>query len=96
MHPLILKAQAIQMAKDAYQWYEGQRQRLGELFLAELENCLKKVLITPAANGKVKKNYRQGSRLQRFPYVIIYEIIHTEIIVLSIFHTRRNLRHKFT
>lgn len=95
MHPLILKPQAIQMAKDAYQWYEGQRQGLGELFLTELENCLKKVQTTPEANGKVKKNYRQG-KLQRFPYVIIYEIIQTEIIVLSIFHTRRNPRHKFT
>ena len=95
MYPLILKPQAIQMAKDAYQWYEEQRQGLGELFLAELENCLKKVQTTPETNGKVKKNYRQG-KLQRFPYVIIYEIIHKEIIVLSIFHTRRNPRHKFT
>ena len=66
MYPLILKPQAIQMAKDAYQWYEGQRQGLGELFLTELDNCLKEIQITPAANGKVNKNYRQG-KLLRFP-----------------------------
>jgi toxin ParE1/3/4 len=95
MYPLIIKPQAIAMARDAYQWYEEQREGLGELFLASLDNGLKNIQSTPTANAKVKKNYRQG-RLHRFPYVIVYEIIRSEIIVLSIFHSRRNPRYKFT
>jgi len=82
------------MARDAYQWYEVQSKGLGEHFLAELESSLKKIQTTPTANGKVNKNYRQG-KLLRFPYVIVYEIIRTEIIVFSIFHTKRNPRQKF-
>jgi len=38
MHHLILKANAIQMAKDAYDWYEEQQIDLGELFLASLNS----------------------------------------------------------
>lgn len=94
MYPLILKPQAIWMARDAYQWYEMQSKGLGEHFLAELESSLKKIQTTPTANGKVNKNYRQG-KLLRFPYVIVYEIIRTEIIVFSIFHTKRNPGQKF-
>lgn len=95
MYPIIIKPQAVAMARDAYLWYEQQREGLGELFLAALDNGLKNIQATPTANAKVKRNYRQA-RLYRFPYVIIYEIIRSEIVVLSIFHTRRNPRHKFT
>ena len=94
MHQLVLKPRAILMAKDAYDWYEAQRRGLGEIFLTELDTCYKKIQTNPAANGKVKKNYRQG-RLLRFPYVVVYEIIRTDIVVLSVFHTRRNPGHKF-
>jgi plasmid stabilization system protein ParE len=94
MHPIILKPQAVAMARDAYHWYEEQREGLGELLLAALDNGLKNIQSTPTANAKVKKNYRLA-RIYRFPYVIIYEIIRSEIVVLSIFHTRRNPRQKF-
>jgi len=39
MYQLVLKPRAILMAKDAYDWYEAQRQGLGEIFLTELESC---------------------------------------------------------
>jgi hypothetical protein len=94
MYQLVLKPRAILMAKDAYDWYEAQRQGLGEIFLTELDASYKKIQTNPAASSKVKKNYRQG-RLLRFPYVVVYEIIKTDIVVLSVFHTRRNPRHKF-
>jgi plasmid stabilization system protein ParE len=95
MYQLKLKPQAIAMAKDAYKWYEDKQEGMGDLFLVALDNGLKNIQSTPAAYAKVKKNYRQR-RLHKFPYIIIYEIIRSEIIVLSIFHTRRNPRQKFT
>lgn len=82
------------MARDAYDWYEEQRKGLGEIFLAELDACYKKIQNNPTANSKVKRNYRQG-RLIMFPYVVVYEIMRTDIVVLSVFHTRRDPRHKF-
>ena len=93
MYQLVLKPRAILTTKDAYDWYEAQRQGLGEIFLTELDACYKKIQIKPVANSKLKKNYRQG-RLLRFPYVVVYEIIKSDIVVLSVFHTRRNPGHK--
>jgi plasmid stabilization system protein ParE len=94
MYQLVLKPEAVLMTKDAYDWYEAQRTGLGELFLTELDAFYKKIQTNPAANRKVKRNYRQG-RLLRFPYVVVYEIMQTDIVVLSVFHTKRNPKHKF-
>ena len=94
MHQLILKPAAIKMAKDAYDWYEDQQTDLGELFLASLNDCFKRVQIQPKANIKIKKNYRQA-RVRKFPYVVVYEIIKNDIIVYSVFHTSRDPKNKY-
>jgi ParE toxin of type II toxin-antitoxin system, parDE len=94
MHQIILKPRAILMAKDAYDWYEGQSKGLGEIFLDELDNCFKKLRINPARSPKIIKNYRQAG-LKRFPYVVLFEIHKTDIVVLSVFHTKRNPKYKF-
>jgi hypothetical protein len=94
MHQIILKPRAVLMIKDAYDWYQEQRKGLGEIFLTELDRCFKRLKINPTNNPKIIRNYRQA-RLQRFPYVVLFEIIKTDIVVLSVFHTRRNPKHKF-
>ncbi len=94
MHQLILKPGAIEMAKDAYDWYETQQNNLEELFLNSLNDCLKRIESHPKVNSKVKSNYRQA-RLRKFPNVVVYEIIDTDIIVFSVFHTSRNPKTKY-
>jgi len=74
MQQIILKPRAILMAKDAYDWDEGQSIGLGVIFLSELNNCYKKIEAQPTFYSKIKKNFRQ-LRLKRFPYVVVYEII---------------------
>ena len=94
MYSLIIKPRAIIMTKDAYDWYELQRPGLGEEFLDELDGMYHKLETHPSYFGKVKKNFRQAA-LKRFPFVIVYEIIKTEVIVFAVFHTSRNPRYKF-
>jgi plasmid stabilization system protein ParE len=94
MYQLILKPNAILMAREAYEWYEDKSEGLGEIFLAELETCIQKIKSEPVLYSKVKKNFRQLS-LKRFPYVVVYELIKTEVIVFAIFHTSRNPKDKF-
>lgn len=94
MHPLIIKPRAILMAKEAYDWYEEQSNGLGEIFLSELDRCYKKIEVQPTLYGKAKKNFRQ-IKLKRFPYVVVYEIIKSEVIVFAVFHTSRSPKHKF-
>jgi mRNA-degrading endonuclease RelE of RelBE toxin-antitoxin system len=94
MQPLIIKPRAIGMAKEAYDWYEQQSKGLGEIFLSELNTCYKKIEAQPAFYSKAKKNFRQ-LRLKRFPYVVVYEILKSEVVVFAVFHTSRNPKYKF-
>ena len=43
MYKLVVKSNALLMAKDAYEWYEEQRPGLGEEFLSELDLCFSKI-----------------------------------------------------
>jgi plasmid stabilization system protein ParE len=94
MYQLIIKPLAIEMAKDAYEWYNEQQPGLGDLFLNELENCYDKLELWPTAYNKVKRNYRQLV-FHTFPYVIVFEIIKKDVVIYSVFHTSRNPKKKF-
>lgn len=94
MYQLVVKPKAIQMALEAYDWYEEQQLGLGELFLKELNSCFDKLEAWPLAYAKIKKDYRQII-LKTFPYVAVYEIAKDEVIVFAVFHTSRNPRKKF-
>ncbi|HWR33150.1 MAG TPA: type II toxin-antitoxin system RelE/ParE family toxin [Chitinophagaceae bacterium] len=94
MYSLIIKPRAILMTKDAYNWYEEQKPDLGEEFLDELDGVYNKLSSHPEYFGKIKKNFRQVA-LKRFPFVIVYEIIKTEVVVFAVFHTSRNPKFKF-
>ena len=93
MHHLIFKPRAIQMQKDAFDWYQQQKEVLGELFLKELDTVYRKVQNFPTAYGKKDRNFRQAM-LKKFPYVVVFKIIKTTIVVYAVFHTSRNPRHK--
>jgi hypothetical protein len=82
------------MAKEAYDWYNEQQAGLGDVFLNELENGYDKLESWPDAYQKIKNNYRHLV-LHTFPYVIVFTIIKTDVIVYAVFHTSRNPSKKF-
>lgn len=94
MRPLIIKPRATGMAKEAYDWYEQQSKGLGEIFLSELNTCYKKIETQPTFYKKAKKNFRQ-IRLKRFPYLVVYEILKSEVVVFAVFHMSKNPNSKF-
>ncbi|WP_255566572.1 type II toxin-antitoxin system RelE/ParE family toxin [Flavobacterium tagetis] len=67
---------------------------MGKQFLTYLKSYLKVLKINPELfEIKKQPGYREMT-LVKFPFVIIYEIIGTEIIIYSIFHTSRNPERK--
>jgi plasmid stabilization system protein ParE len=94
MYQLIIKPRAIEMAKEAYDWYEEQQIGLGDLFLIELDACYDRLETWPASYAKIKKNFRQII-LRTFPYVIVFELFKDEVVIYAVFHTSRNPRKKF-
>ena len=94
MYQLVIKPKAIEMAMEAYDWYNEQQYGLGDIFLKELENGFEKLESWPTAYSKIKRNFRQLI-LHTFPYVVVFEIINQDVIIYSIFHTSRNPNKKF-
>jgi toxin ParE1/3/4 len=94
MYNLVIKPRAIEMAKEAYNWYEEQQVGLGELFLKELDGSFGRAEQFPRVYAKIRKNFRQVL-LTTFPYVVVFEIFKNDVVVYAVFHTSRNPRKKF-
>ena len=94
MHQLVIKPRAINMQSDAYQRYEEKQKGLGELFLEELDECIGKLQTQPMVYSYAEPGYRYLI-LRKVPFVIVYKIIKTTVVVYAVFHTNRNPKEKF-
>src|SRR5262245_57862901 len=85
----IVDPQAFNDIDDGYDWYERQREGLGEEFLNALHAKIRAIQKTPAMHPIVHENYRRAL-LQRFPYAIFYEYDKPNVIVYGVFPTSRD------
>ena len=86
---IIIRPEADADIEDAYRWYEKQRDGLGADFLLCVEDGLARIQRNPEMYPIVYKNvYR--TLIRRFPYGIFYLIEKNSIVVLSVFHGRRD------
>lgn len=74
---------------EAFDWYELQREGLGTEFLDELDTFYSALLLHPNSYGYYEKPVRQG-KIERFPYVVIFEIFEEIVVVYSVFMTRQD------
>ncbi|WHZ29966.1 MAG: hypothetical protein OJF51_004768 [Nitrospira sp.] len=86
---LIVAPEAEQDVAEAYAWYEGRRNGLGEDFLSCVDACIEAIRRTPEMYGAVHENYRRGL-VRRFPYAIFYEFGEGLVTVYGILHTSRD------
>ena len=87
-HYLSIREEAYEEIQEAYDWYEEQRQGLGEEFLVAVEGCLKRIAKKPESFQRKYKDFR-SALVTRFPFAIFFEISNNHIIVYSVFHTSR-------
>jgi len=71
-------------------WYERQRTGLGHEFLACVEASGQSIMKSPEMYRLYYSNFH-GCVVRRFPFVIFYTIEATEIVVHSIFDSRRDV-----
>ena len=74
---------------EAFDWYELQQAGLGSDFLNELDIFYNSLYRNPKTHSYFKKPVRQG-KINRFPYLIVYEIFDATIVVYSVFMARQN------
>ena len=88
-HNLVFRERAIFEIQESFEYYENQKIGLGNKFKIQLEKELDYILDNPKHFKIVRKSFRQAT-VNIFPFLIIYKISETNIIIYSFFHTSRN------
>ena len=86
---LEIKEEAIFDIKEAYLYYEEQKIGLGNRFLDTLETYIERVQKNPEHYQVKRKPYREAF-IKDFPYLIIYEIEASKVIIYAVFNTWKN------
>lgn len=88
---LILTPDAETDLEEAYRWYEAQRPGFGEEFLSAAQTVLSSILTSPGQYPVIHRETRRAL-LHRFPYAVLYRLRPDTVIVVAIFHGRRDPR----
>ena len=75
----------------SFNWYEEQKEGLGDKLVLEIENSFNLILNNPN-HYPTKIHPLKEFVVKKFPFVIVYKVksISKEVIITSIFHTKRN------
>jgi plasmid stabilization system protein ParE len=74
---------------EAAAWYESQRPGLGVEFIAEIERCVDAAGERPTTYAAIYKDVRRVVA-NRFPFSVYFRAEERRIVVLAVFHCRRN------
>jgi toxin ParE1/3/4 len=87
--PLTVQYEAVFEIQEAFEWYESKRQGLGHELIEEIETGYEKICTYPEHYPPFSSYFRRY-KLKRFPYLIVYEFLPSEVNVTSFVHTKRN------
>ncbi|MFM2315809.1 MAG: hypothetical protein RLZZ155_141 [Bacteroidota bacterium] len=87
---VVILEKAFQEIENARDYYENNQINLGNSFTKEVFSILE-ILETNPLLFPIKFNNIREAVINKFPFVVIFEVLpNNEIIVLSVFHFRRN------
>ena len=87
--PIVFLPEARTEYDEAYDWYEAQSPGLGNAFGNRVEDVLKQVAATPEMHQMIHKDARRAV-VRKFPYSVIYRLLPGQVLVIAIFHGKRN------
>jgi toxin ParE1/3/4 len=88
---IVFRRAARQDFEDAALWYESKRPGLGGAFQTAVEDALRQIQADPLMYRRVHRLVRRV-RVRRFPYAVYFLAEQDRIVVLSVFHARRDPR----
>lgn len=86
---LIIRPEAEEEMAEAYDWYEKRVYGLGSEFLLNVDATMNVILRNPQQFSVVYGNLRRALT-RRFPYQILFVVEDSRIIVIAVFHVKRN------
>ncbi len=86
---LIVRPEAELDMREAYAWYEKQIPGLGSSFLLNVDAALRSVQRMPLQYQTIHREVRR-CLMRRFPYGIFYMVEDRRIVVMAVFHAKRD------
>ena len=74
---------------DAFDYYDREKPGLGLEFIVEVDAAIQRIVEFPEAWPKVSDRVRR-CRTRRFPFGVLYQLRHQEILVVAIMDLRRD------
>ena len=94
---VIVKQEAHQDTIDAYNYYEEKLTGLGERFLSALRQRYAELSANPTFYSYIDEDPQKVLRdvkLEKFPFVVVYEIIENQVVVYAVHNTYKHPRNK--
>jgi toxin ParE1/3/4 len=86
---LLILPEAVEDIAEARRWYDEALTGLGERFLSQVDDCIRRIQTYPDLYERVYKQYRRAM-VRRFPFVVFYEVSADRLVVYSVFHTAQD------
>lgn len=86
---VVFRVAARHEVEEAVTWYEQQRPGLGEEFLREIDEAILRAAGHPDQYPLVYADVRRAVA-RRFPYSVFFRIRDKRLVVLAVFHGRRD------
>lgn len=91
---IVITPLAANEIEESIRYYNAKKGELGYQFLLYFKGYLSVLRTNPELFPVKRKNIYREIAMKKFPYVIIYEVFKTEVVIYSVFHTSRNPVHK--
>ncbi len=85
---LVLQSEAVIDIQEAFEWYEGQKPELGLEFITEIKEGFEKICNHPLYYSAINNRFRR-LKINRFPYLIVYELDELSVLIVAIKHTSK-------
>ena len=86
---VVLRRKAQAEFDEALDWYERQRAGLGVEFVDRVHAVFDRISATPEMHAVVYRDVRKAL-VRQFPYSVFYRIRADRVVVLTVFHNKRN------
>ena len=87
--PVVYRRKVGRDLADGFAYYEGQREGLGEKFLAGVNSALDAIEHYPEMFSRVYGEVRRAL-VSKFPYAVFFHVEPKRVVVLTVLHTARD------
>jgi plasmid stabilization system protein ParE len=87
--PVVLRREAQAEFDEAFDWYEARRSGLGVDFAERVQEVFDRIAANPQIHGNVLQDVRKAV-VRKFPYCVFYREEAAQVLVLAVFHSKRD------